>query len=128
MMGRRVQVDGFAEAVMEELDEFAELTSEEMKAAVRQTAKDVRGDIRDTAPRDTGAYAKSWAVKKERETAEELSMVVYSRNRYQLAHLLEFGHAKRGGGRVRAYPHIAPARDAGEAELQEQLERRMRNG
>lgn len=113
---------------MEELDEYAELTSEEMKAAVRQTARDVREDIRDTAPRDTGAYAKSWAVKKERESAEELSMVVYSRDRYQLAHLLEFGHAKRGGGRVRAYPHIAPARDAGEAELEEQLERRMRNG
>lgn len=127
-MGRKVAVDELADAVMEELDEFAELTADEMKAAVRETASDVRADIRDTAPRDTGAYAKSWAVAKERETAEELSMVVYSKNRYQIAHLLEFGHAKRGGGRVRAYPHIAPARERGERELEQELERRMEHG
>lgn len=127
-MGRKIAVDELAEAVMEELDEFAELTSEEMKGAVRKTAHDVASDIRDTAPRRTGAYARSWTATKERESAEELSMVVHSRDRYQLAHLLEFGHAKRGGGRVRAYPHIAPARERGEAELEEELERRMRNG
>ncbi len=47
----------------------------------------------------TGAYAKSWAAKTTKETANAMEIVVYSRNRYQLAHLLEFGHALRKGGR-----------------------------
>ncbi len=53
---------------------------------------------------------------------KELEMIVHSKNRYQLAHLLEKGHAKRGGGRVSGKPHIAPAEENGVQLLEHLIE------
>ena len=53
----------------------------------------MRGDGKEgdpcNAPKDTGDYAKSWTVKKTKETSSSLTLTVHSKNRYQLAHLLE---------------------------------------
>ena len=120
-MADTVSVDALADAVMEGLLEYADLAAEDMKRAVRSAGNAAKKEISANAPKKTGAYAKSWAVKKTRETSDSLSVTVYSRNRYWLAHLLEFGHAKRGGGRVAGRAHIAPA----EANAAEKLEREI---
>lgn len=73
-------------------------------------------------------YAKSWTVKNTKETANSLEVTVHSKNRYQLAHLLEHGHAKRGGGRVAGKAHIAPAEENAICQLEEELERSLQNG
>lgn len=109
MAADRIKIDRLAAVVMESLQEYADLATEDLKAAVKRAGDSAQKDVQAGAPTDTGAYEKSWAVKTTRETANALEVTVYSRNRYQLAHLLEFGHAKRGGGRTRAFPHIAPA-------------------
>ena len=87
----------------------------------------MKKQIESTAPKKTGKYSKSWAVKKTRETSDSIQIVVHSK-RYQLTHLLEFGHAKRGGGRTRAFPHIAPAEENGIRQLEDEIIRSIRHG
>lgn len=127
-MGRRVSTDALADTVMEYLDEYADVSTEGMKKAVRKAGNTVKKEISANAPKDTGAYGKSWSVKNTKETSKSLEVTVYSRNRYQLAHLLEFGHAKRGGGRVAGKIHIAPAEGNGIRQLELEIERSLRNG
>ena len=124
-MARSVSAGSLADAIMESLREYSSLAADEMKEAVRAAGNTVRDEIREKAPKDTGIYAKSWTVKKQRETSSSLSLTVHSRNRYQLAHLLEFGHAKRGGGRVSAKPHIADAEAAGIRQLEEDIRKAL---
>ena len=120
---QRVSVDRMAEAVMEGLLEYAELAADVMKGCVKKAGNTVKKETQAGAPVRTGKYKKSWTVKRQRETSNTLEVVVHSRNRYQLTHLLEKGHAKRGGGRVRAIPHIAPAEEKGIRELEEGIKR-----
>ena len=127
-MGRKIPISQLSAAVMDQLTEYAELATEDMKEAVKKVGTTVRKDIEASAPRNTGDYAKSWAVKKTKETSSSLTLTVHSKNRYQLAHLLEYGHAKRNGGRVEGKAHIAPAEEKGIRQLEEEIERRLRDG
>ena len=120
---QRVSVDQMADTIMDGLMEYAELAADVMKDCVKKAGNTVKKETQAGAPVRTGKYKKSWAVKRQRETSNTLEMVVHSRNRYQLTHLLEKGHAKRGGGRVKAIPHIAPAEEKGIRELEEGIKR-----
>lgn len=125
-MSKTVSIDQLDSAVMEELEKYAGLAADDLKDAVKETAKSIRKDIQNNAPVDTGKYKKSWSVKNVHEDSESIDLVVHSRNRYQIAHLLEHGHAKRGGGRVAARPHIAPAEEAGNEKLVQTIEEKLK--
>lgn len=127
-MNRTVSIDEMDSAIMDELEKYAELASDDLKAAVKETAASVRKDIQAGAPVDTGKYKKSWSVKNIHEDSKSIDLVVHSRNRYQIAHLLEHGHAKRGGGRVAAKPHIAAAEQRGNEKLVTTIEQKLKGG
>ena len=124
----KVSIDQMASVIMDGLKEYADLATDDLKAAVKKTGNEVRKQIQSTAPKASGKYSKSWSVKTTKESSNGMEVTVYSRNRYQLAHLLEFGHAKRGGGRVAARPHIAAAEQAGIESFEQAIERSLRNG
>lgn len=123
--GVKCSIDGLADAIMEGLKEYSDLASSEVKGAVRKAGKLVKDEIAADAPKKTGAYSKSWSVKATKETSESLELVVHSKNRYQIAHLLEHGHAKRGGGRVAGIPHIAPAEEKAVKQLEEDIVKKL---
>ena len=118
----RVRIDQMAHVIMEGLQEYADLATDDLKKAVKKAGDEAKKDIQNNAPVKTGAYKKSWTVKTTKETSNALEVVVHSKNRYQLAHLLEFGHAKRGGGRTKAIPHIAPTEQRAAELLEREVE------
>ena len=127
MSSTKIQIDQLASAVHDILTEYTEEVTTVTKEVTRETSKKVRKEIKDTAPKRTGKYANSWRAKTVLETSTKLEIVVHSPTKYMLAHLLENGHAKRGGGRVAAIPHLAPAEQIGTEYMESELERRLKN-
>ncbi|WP_026524726.1 HK97 gp10 family phage protein [Butyrivibrio sp. MB2005] len=121
-----VRIDDLADEVMKGLKDYAQLAVDDLKTAIKNAGETVKDEIEKTAPKKTGKYRKSWAVKKTNETSDSIKVVVHSKTQYRLTHLLENGHAKRGGGRVAARPHIAPAEKKGEEQLINEVERKLR--
>ena len=120
-----VKIDNLASEIMKGLTEYKDLATADMKTAVRKAGRTAKQDIQANAPKKTGAYSKSWAVKTTKETSESLELTVCSPKKYQLAHLLEKGHAKRGGGRTQAQPHIAPAEENAVKQLESNIKRAL---
>lgn len=116
-------VNDMADSIMKGLMEYADVSAETVKNAVKKAGNTVKKEASANAPKKSGKYKKSFTVTKQKETAESLTVVVHSKNRYQLTHLLEKGHAKRGGGRVEGIPHIGPAEEKGIRQLTGEIER-----
>lgn len=124
-----VKIENMANEIMKGLIEYSDMATDELKKEVKITANSIKKDIQANAPVGaTGKYSKSWSVKNQKETSFSIELVIHSKNRYQLAHLLEKGHVLRQGGRVSARPHISPAEKKGIRELEESITRKLKNG
>lgn len=125
-MARRVKINGLADAIKDTLKEYSDVSAEKVKTAVKEAGKTVKKEIEMSAPKDTGDYSKSWAVKNIKESSSSLEVAVHSKNHYQLAHLLEFGHAKRNGGRVSGKVHIVSAEAKGIEQFEADIEKALK--
>lgn len=76
-----------------ELDEF-----------LKSLADDARDTLERNSPKNKGAYAKAWKVKKLKT-----GYIVYNKDRASLTHLLEKGHLSKDMGWVKAQMHILTA-------------------
>ena len=125
-MSKNVKVGELAAAVSDALSEYKNAATADVKKAVKKAGKTIKEEINTSAPVRTGKYAGSWASRVTSEDSQGIQVTVHSPTRYQIAHLLEHGHAKRNGGRVRAIPHIGPAEETGVAQLTGDLEKALK--
>ena len=119
-----VKVDDLAGEIVLAVRTYTEEVGEAIEEAVKETAQALAADLRETSPKDTGEYAKGWTARKEGPG----KYVVYNKKKPQLTHLLEHGHAKRGGGRVEGRPHIKPAKERHAPQLERKIMQILEKG
>lgn len=112
-MAKKTPIDKLSSAISDVLGQYgAELQeniAEAVKAVSKQGAKAVRSAAQTTFG-GTGAYAKGWTSRADTGRVSAQGYI-YNKDLPGLPHLLENGHAKRGGGRVPGRPHIKPVEE-----------------
>jgi hypothetical protein len=107
--------------IYEDIDEAGTVAREEVKKLAPVAVAAYKRWEPNAELISPGKYKKSWRKKTEGKGTSKPSTVVYS-GQYSLVHLLENGHAKKGGGRVPGFAHAAPAEEKAEETLMRKLE------
>lgn len=128
-MGQRVNADAISGAISKILDEYGEQASDAIREVTPKVARKAAKQLRSkksfaAGGHPTGKYAGGWKVKVE-EHQLSTDAIVYNGSEPGLPHLLEFGHANRGGGRTPAYPHIAEVEQEAVKEFEDEIRKKM---
>lgn len=99
------KINDIAKDIKKELERYSKETEKGLKKAQRVVSKELVEDLSTHSPEREGDYIKGWGTTKKGN-----SFIVHNKTDYQLTHLLEYGHVKRGGkGRTKTKAHIRPA-------------------
>lgn len=97
------------------LKQYSLTMSDVVEDCVVDVAKESVKKLKATSPKGPGGYAKNWTYEKEKGRVHLWATVYGKTPTYRLAHLLEYGHPiKRGGrtvGHADAIPHIGEVHD-----------------
>lgn len=123
-MAKTVDIERAVSRILEEYgDNVSSLVKEVTKKVARVGVKAVKANAQGEFG-GTGKYAKGWTSQIEEDHFSAQGFI-YNKSLPGLPHLLEHGHAMRGGGRsgsVAGREHIAPV----EQELVEQFENNIK--
>ena len=119
-----ISPDQLASEVEKTLRDYIGVTEDAVAAGVIQAADAAVDDLHSANPSGSGKYGswsnylRSWKRKSLKGSSKGVfSALIYNEKHYQLAHLLEKGHALKNGGRTRAFEHIAPVAEKAEDTL-----------
>ena len=131
MARKKVTAETLADAVMEIMEDYRADVTASLRDVVHDVARKGAQAIRNDAnqkfkdvklPR--GRYSTGWTVA-DADGRLDARSYIYNSKYPGLPHLLEYGHANRGGGRTEGRPHIGPVEDQLEPLILNGLEKKL---
>ena len=121
-----MNINNLAKAISTELEQYSQEIANNLKKDTEIIAKECADELKVLSPKSkkggSKTYAKGWTFKKAYESNAGIRYRVFNKNKPQITHLLEYGHAKMNGGRVEAKPHIKQAETKAKENLTSLLE------
>lgn len=126
-----ISPDQLAQVISDTLEEFVGATEDAIVGSVLQVSERTVSDLQSVSPPAKAQRYGSWSEYLADWTRTKLSVnkkgvysvAVHNKKHYQLAHLLENGHALWQGGRAKAFRHIAPIAEKAEEQLLNEIKK-----
>jgi len=124
-----INIDKLASEIAKELSTYSQEVVQKVNVSSERVGKTAVKQLKQTSPKRYGKYAKSWTMTTEKAIGQPDLRIIHAKApHYRLTHLLEHGHAKKGGGRVEGKPHIRPAEEMVIQEFMQEVEEAIKNG
>lgn len=128
MAAKKVSSDNFVAALNGELVKYSREVRTQLRAAGQECIDGMVDETKATAPAQTGSYRDHIASKPRKNTANAISFLWYVQAPdYRLTHLLNNGHANRGGGRTPGDGHVTKAAENAAAKFEQLCKEVLKN-
>ncbi len=123
-MPKKVTTDTLADSIRDILEEYGDEVKGSLDEITKKIAQKGQQAIKNESKSKFNGkrYWKGWKVDLQVGRLDTKA-TIYNESLPGLPHLLEYGHAKRGGGRVQGTVHIAPV----EEQLVNEFEKQVRS-
>ena len=123
-MPKKVTTETLADSIRDILEEYGDEVKGSLDEITKKIAQKGQQAIKNESKSKLNGkrYWKGWKVDLQVGRLDTKA-TIYNESLPGLPHLLEYGHAKRGGGRVQGTVHIAPV----EEQLVNEFEKQVRS-